>query len=290
MRIPRALAEEWRREPHWLAELPRLAAECAERWQLDLEEPIDTPHSFVVPAGGMVLKLNAPSHFEADHEADALERWGGRGAVKLLARDDVRRAFLIERCVPGTPLWDEGGDEAAVADELLPRLRLEPGEPHPFRLLVDEAERWAEEVPRLYELGGRPFERRLLDFAVDVFRSADRRAAFRVNQDLHGGNILRAEREPWLVIDPKPLVGEREVDGVGPLRNAALDDDSPTAAVRRWLDVLASLGLDRERLRGWGVAHALAWAWDEGSGWSPQSVAAARCIFAASTPRARPRR
>jgi hypothetical protein len=48
--------------------------------------------------------------------------------------------------------------------------------------------------------------------------------------------------------------------------------------VRRWLDVLPGLGLDRERLRGWGVAHALAWGWDAEDGWSPDSVRAARAI------------
>jgi hypothetical protein len=86
MRIPDALVEEWRHEPDWLVELPRLAAECAELWSLDLEEPIDTPHSPVVPTGEAVLKLNAPSHFEADHEAEALARWAGDGAVRLLTK------------------------------------------------------------------------------------------------------------------------------------------------------------------------------------------------------------
>jgi streptomycin 6-kinase len=187
---------------------------------LELEQPVDTPHSLVVPAGDVVLKLNAPSHFEADHEADALERWRGAGAVRLLARDDARRAFVVERCRPGTRLWDAGVDETSVLAELLPRLLLDLDDPYPFRLLTDEAERWAEDVPRRFDLDGLPFERRLLDFAVDVFRSADRSARFLVH-DLHGGNVLQAKREPWLVIDPKPLVGEREVDGVGLLRNAA---------------------------------------------------------------------
>ncbi len=280
MRIPRSLKDGWRREPDWLADLPRLATECAERWGLVLEEPFDTPHSLVVPAGEVVLKLNAPAHFEADHEAEALERWAGRGAVRLVARDDAHRALLIERCRPGTPLWDAGVDEPAVIAELLPRLPVEAYKPFPFRLLEDEAERWVEEVPRRYEQGGRPFERSLLAFAVDVFRSVNPRAAFLANQDLHGGNVLRAEREPWLVIDPKPLVGEREVDGVGLLRNAAFDS-GPEASVRRWLDILQELGLDRQRLRGWGVAHALAWGYDDERGWSSRSVEAAREIFAA---------
>jgi streptomycin 6-kinase len=281
VRIPRALAEEWRHDPEWLAELPRLAAECAGQWSLELEAPVDTPRSLVVPAGDVVLKLNAPSHLEADHEADALERWAGVGAVRLLARDDALRALLIERCRPGTRLWDADVDEPAVVTELLPRMSLDVKEPHPFRSLADEAARWAEEVPRRFALDGKAFERRLLDFVVGVFRSADGTASLLVNQDLHGGNILRAEREPWLVIDPKPLVGERELDGVGLLRNAAFRPESPTVWVRRWLDVLGDLGLDRERLRAWGVAHALAWGWYETAGWSPRSVAAAQTILAA---------
>jgi streptomycin 6-kinase len=275
MRIPTALIDEWRDEPEWLAELPRLADECAESWGLELEEPFDTPHSLVVPAGDAVLKLNAPPHYEAEHEGDALARWAGRGVARLLAQDDARRALLIERCTPGVRLWDSGRDEPSVVAGLLPRLWIEPGDRHPFRHLGDEADRWADEVPRRWEVGGRPFERELVDFAVDVFRSVDRTATTLVNQDLHGGNILSAEREPWLVIDPKPLVGERELDGVGLLRNAA---DGGAPLLRRWLDALVELGLDRERLRGWGAAHALAWGWDDEDGWSSWSVEAARAI------------
>jgi streptomycin 6-kinase len=239
-----------------------------------LEDPVDTPHSLVVPAGEAVLKLNAPPHYEADFEADALEHWRGEGAVRLLAHDRENRALLIERCVPGTRLWDSEVDQPEVVMALLPRLWRAPDEGHPFRYLADEAARWAESVPRAYERFGRPFERRLLDFAVAFFREAgpDQGEQVVVNQDLHGGNILRAQREPWLVIDPKPLVGERELDGVALLRNAT----SP----RRWLDLLADLGLDRERARGWGAAHALAWGWDE-QGWSERSVGVARAILAA---------
>ncbi len=47
-----------------------------------------------------VLKLTNP-HRESEQEADALERWDGDGAVRLLARDDERNALLLERCEPG---------------------------------------------------------------------------------------------------------------------------------------------------------------------------------------------
>jgi streptomycin 6-kinase len=271
MRIPRALSETWAHERDWLAALPGLVDACVEEWSLRLEPPIDTPHSLVFPAGDVVLKLNAPSHTEADREADALERWRGNGAVRLLARDDARRALVLERCVPGTRLWDTDADESAAVADLLPRLQVGVAVGHSFALLADEAARWATAVPRWYALAGEPFERALLDAAVDVYLSVDRSDAWLVNQDLHGGNVLRAEREPWLVIDPKPLVGERELESSGLLRNA---DD-----VSRWLDVLADLGFDRERARGWGVAHNLAWAWDERLGWLEPHVDEARRIL-----------
>jgi streptomycin 6-kinase len=273
VRIPEALGAVWRHEPEWLSALPRLVTECAEQWSLQLEEPIETPHSLVVPAGDVVLKLNAPSHVESDTEADALARWDGHGAVVLVARDDERRALLLERCVPGTQLWHAGVDEIAVIAALVPRLQVEVRDGHPFTLLADEAGRWAEDVPRRYTEAGKPFERSLLDAALDVYRTVDRSASWLVNQDLHGGNVLSAEREPWLVIDPKPLVGERELEASGLLRNA----ESPSG----WLDALAAIGFERERARGWGVAHNLAWAWDERGGWLDVHVEEARRILTA---------
>ena len=269
--IPGALARAWTHEAEWLADLPRLVAECAEQWELEPETPFESPHSLVVPAGETVLKLNAPSHVEAEHEADALELWAGRGAIRLLARDDERRALLVERCRPGTHLGDGVGHEIALG--LLERLSLEAPEEHVFRLLAAEAARWVEEVPERWERAGRPFERSLLEEALDVFASVDSGARTLVNQDLHGANVLRSTREPWLVIDPKPLVGEPELAGVGLLRNAESARD-----IHQWLDGLAGLGLDRDRLRGWGLAHALAWGTDEAGVWAEWSIEAARSI------------
>ena len=273
MRLPRPLVDRWSDEPDWFDALPELVRACADDWQLVLEEPVATPHSLVVPAGDVVVKLNAPSHFEADHEADALAVWDGNGAARLVERNDDRRALLIERCVPGTPLDETAPEAADVVSELLPRLQLDPGEGHPFPLLAEEADRWAEEVSRRYVEAGEPFERTLLEAAVDVFRTVDRSQHLLVNQDFHAGNVLRAERTPWLVIDPKPCVGERELEASGLLRNAR--------SVSRWLDCLAEAGFDRERARGWGVAHNLAWAWDERHGWLDEHVEQARRIFTA---------
>ena len=99
------------------------------------------------------------------------------------------------------------------------------------------------------------------------------------HQDFHSGNVLRATREPWLAIDPKPVVGEREFDTASLLRDRRWElraDPDPETRIRRRLDQLAAdLDLDRERMRGWGIAHALAWEPDE------DMVACARWLAAA---------
>ena len=83
-----------------------------------------------------------------------------------------------------------------------------------------------------------------------------------LHQDFHGGNILQAEREPWLAIDPKPLAGEREFDVEGFLCGGPrlLDEVGAAAIVQRRFDMLAELlGLSKERMRLWALVHTLAW-------------------------------
>ena len=208
---------------------------------------------------------------ESEHEADALRHWDGRGAVRLLAYDPEERALLVERCAPGTMLWEVADEDEAnrIAAGVLRRLWRPAPPEHPFRLLADEATRWADELPGRWERAGRPCERGLLEEAVAFLGrpATSQGEPVVVHQDFHGGNVLRAEREPWLAIDPKPLVGEREFDTASLLRDRRGElarDPSPERRVRRRLDLLAAeLGLDRERMRGWGIAHALAWGLDD---------------------------
>ena len=265
--------EWWRSEPggaEWLDRLPVLVAECAASWSLRIGEPYSGSNvSWVAPVelpDGVpaVLKLNFPEP-ESEREAEALACWAGEGAVRLLAEDEERRALLVERCVPGSRLWDEPGEDDAmrVAAGILRRLWRPPPDGHRFRLLGDLAAAWAR------ELAEAPYERPLVDEAVSFLREAGLAQGEGVvlHQDFHGGNVLRATREPWLAIDPKPLVGEREFDTASLLRDRRPElqaDPHPEARIRRRLDFLAAeLDLDRERLRGWGIAHALAWDPDE---------------------------
>jgi streptomycin 6-kinase len=270
--VPAAL-EWWRDEPggaEWLERLPGLVAECAELWSLRVGEPFAGGNiAWVAPAELLdgtraVLKVNFPER-ESEREGDALAFWDGGGAVRLLDEDESRRALLLGRCEPGTQLWAEpDGDETMrIAVTVLRRLWRPPPAEHRFRLLSDLAAAWADELSWL------PFERTLLDQAIAFLREAGPAQGELVvaHQDFHSGNVLRAAREPWLAIDPKPVIGEREFDTASLLRDRRWElraDPDPEGRIRRRLDLLAAeLDLDRERMRGWGIAHALAWDPDE---------------------------
>jgi streptomycin 6-kinase len=233
--------------------------QCTNRWALELEEPFEYAFaSLAVPAGDVVLKIQFPDR-ESEHEADALRVWDGDGAVRLLDRDSERHALLLERARPGTPLSQLEQDEALdVLVGLLPRLWKPAGAP--FRPLADEAAWWVSYLPDEWEAAGRPFERRLLEAAIDALRELSPTQGEQVllHQDFHADNILRAEREPWLAIDPKPLAGEREF-GVAALVRGRELGHARRDVLHRFDRVTAELGLDRERARGWAIGQTIAW-------------------------------
>jgi streptomycin 6-kinase len=246
----------------WLAELPALISVLAEKWNLEIGTPFEGASvSYVVPAirgsDDVVLKVQWP-HDESMYEADALRLWDGGGAVRLLAQDPERHALLLERCRPGRCLADTDVDALAVLIALLPRLWKSVGSP--FKLLTEEALEWKSALHADWERAGRPCERKLVDAAAEflaqfVLHPED---PVLVHQDLHGENVLAAEREPWLVIDPKPLSGEREFSLAPIIRSSELGHSRNKVVYR--LDRLSTeLKLDRERVRGWTIAQTMAW-------------------------------
>ena len=268
----------------WRATAPDLVAECAEEWGLCLGDPYvpgvvgHVVRAELADGTPAVLKVFWP-HREAEQEADALELWGGAGAVRLLARDDARSALLLERCEPGTHLSAAGAETALdVLIGLLPRL-WKPAGP-PFRPLADEAAWWLSYLPRHWEESGRPFERGLLDAAVAALTGLRETQGEQVllHQDLHAENILAAEREPWLAIDPKPLSGEREFS-VAPIVRGSELGHSKREVLHRFDRLTSELGLDRERARGWAIGQTLAWAYE--SAWLSDHLDVVRWLLEA---------
>lgn len=266
----------------WLERVPDLVRQCVDEWDLRLGEP------YLAGAAGYTLRADLPDgtpavlkiifpHREAEHEADALATWNGDGAVRLLASSPETWSILIERCEPGTLLAEVDPEVALdVLVGLLPRLwKRTDG---PFMPLADEAAWWLEYMPSEWERVGRPFERQLLDEAMELLGSLAISQGEQVllHQDLHGDNVLAAQREPWLVIDPKPLVGEREFAVAPIVRDPELGHSR--RAVHDRLDRLTSeLGLDRERALGWTVGQTIAWSFD--TSYQPLHVQTARWLL-----------
>jgi streptomycin 6-kinase len=238
----------------------RLAADVARDWGLRLGELYPPGAAGYVVRAELedgtpaVLKLQH-SHREDEQEADALERWDGDGAIRLLSRDDERHALLLERCEPGTPLSEGVDDPLGVLIELLPRLWKDASG---FRTLVEETTWWLEEgdISAM-----RPSLRRDAAIALARELAPTQGELVLVHQDLQGDNVLAAEREPWLVIDPKPLAAEREFAVAPIVRSGELGHSKREVLYR--LDRLCSeLGLDRERARGWTIVQTVAWSGD----------------------------
>lgn len=261
--IPARLAETCRGTPErsdWLAALPALVRELEQRWSLAVGAPFDGDEvscAWVAPAeradgARAVLKVGLP-HMEARDEIRGLRFWAGEPTVRLLEADESRSALLLERCEPGTHLRESPEPEQdRVLAGLLKRLWREPP-PGAFRPLAEMTSHWADGARARGAQGADPgLFREALRVLAELSRPAPDDVLLAT--DLHAGNVLRAEREPWLVIDPKPFVGDRAYDATQHLFNCRerLRAD-PHALVARFADLLT---VSRERVRLWTFARA----------------------------------
>ncbi|MFD4658086.1 aminoglycoside phosphotransferase family protein [Kitasatospora sp. NPDC058444] len=250
----------------WIAELPGLAAELLERWDcvpdgsavhggVGLILPVRQAHGRTA-----VLKLSFP-HPGNVHEPDAFEVWAGRGAVRLYARDDERFAMLLERASPTTLAEVRDSDEVLTAAGRLSRRLAVPAPPGLARL-SEQAAGW--EAALRTDAASLPHalsDRAAAAALATVRELARTQPEVLVHGDLHPRNILRAERAPWLAVDPKGYVGDRAYDGGTLLKVHALTLLGTTDVRRtllRALDVFTEAAeLDRERTRRWAQLHAV---------------------------------
>lgn len=263
----------------WLNRLPALSRELEGRWSLEVSPPFpNLSYSWVAPAvreGGKpaVLKLSFPEDEGFPTEAKALKAFHGGGICRLLELDSDRGAMLLEHLEPGTPLTAVGDDEEAttIAAGVIKKLWYPAPPDHGLPLVSD----WARGFKRLrgrFGGGSSPMPPRLVEEAERLFDEllASQGEALVLHGDLHQGNILAARRQPWLAIDPKGVVGEATYDTAALLHNPveALGAPDPGGLTKRRLDILsAELGLDRARVRGWGLAQAVlaaCWSLEDG--------------------------
>jgi streptomycin 6-kinase len=266
LRISIGLAANCRQSPQraaWLDRLPDVLRSLEHVWaltpdaRLDAEESSCSYVAAVRAADGTaaVLKMAMP-HMEGEHEIQGLRFWDGEPTVRLLEADDELGALLLERCQPGTTLRTLAEhDQDLVISGLLRRLWRPPCTPHPFRSLSTLTEYWTNETLGQIEQG---LDIGLVREGLRLFAELPRNATREVllATDLHAGNVLQAEREPWLVIDPKPFVGDPAYDATQHLLNCRerlrLD---PDRTIRSFADLA---GIEHERVRLWTFARAAA--------------------------------
>ena len=245
----------------WLIKLPALIRDLRQRWNLTLEPPFDNPGvgcSWAAPATlangrRAVLKAGLP-HMESAHEIDGLRFWNGNGTVEIIDCDGASGAMLLERCEPGRSLRAlPEPEQDVVIGALLRRLWRAPEPSHPFRHLSLMTEAWSREA--ISNQDGW-LDAGLVRAGLQLFYELPRNAPCEVLlvTDLHAGNVLQAQREPWLVIDPKPFVGDSAYDATQHLFNceARLRAD-PFGTIARFADYLEVSG---ERVRLWMFARA----------------------------------
>ena len=188
--------------------------------------------------------------------------------ARLLAADPDTGVLLLKRLEPGLSLDSVDDDVAAtsIAAEVMRKLRLPAPTDGGFPTVAD----WGRGFQRLraaFEGGTGPFPPLVVDAAADVFMSLEATAepAVLLHGDLHHGNILSSSGGTWLAIDPKGLAGEPAYEVGALLRNpsALYTSTSDPAAVtaRRLSQLSEELGMDRQRLQGWGFSQAVLSAW-----------------------------
>ena len=278
----------------WIEALPGMVADLEAEWELTTGSPYGTGvTSWVAPATTAdgtpaVLKVTWP-HREAIGEPHALRAWRGDGAVRLLRSDPDRSALLLERCEPGTMLVEAGlapDDALRAAAGVLRRLWDHlPPEDAAFERLGDVTAEWADLARQRMERYQPPFDPGVVALGIELLEdlpgSATRTVV--VHGDLNPGNLLAAEREPWLAIDPKPMLGDPGYDPEPLVLQVPPVDHADGDAFRHRFRVVADVvGEPADRLAAWAVARlverALWWLSVTRSAEGSQAMVAAAAI------------
>lgn len=266
----------------WIANMPDLLNRYSQRWSLTLGPPFPLSYNYVAPARcadgtEAVLKLGIPNR-ELLSEMHALQVYAGSGIVQLLEADFEHQVFLLERIRPGRELVSIKDDDlrTRIAARVMQRLWVHPNGARPLLTVESWTAGLVDLRPHFNGTTG-PFPEYLVDAAEGIFADfiPSQGERFLLHGDLHHWNILSGTRQPWLALDPKGVIGEREYETGALLRNPNLDDYNRQALKglqdRRVSILTELLGFDRQRILGWGVAQAVLSAWwsveDHGAFW-----------------------
>lgn len=293
-KLPAAVLAMAARGPEWevwVDALPKVMRGLLDEWDLSPGgEPTHGFCSIVLPVRTSlgepaVLKISFPGA-QSEHEHLALRRWGGEGAVRLLRADPRRRAMLLERLHRENlnGLWDL--EACDIVAGLYRKIHV-PALPQ-LRMLTSYVERWTTDLGALARSA--PIPRRLVEQAIALGQDlvADESSTGTlIHGDLHYENVLAADREPWLVIDPKPMNGDPHYEVAPMLWNRwdELAGDVREGVRRRFHTMVDAAGLAEDRARAWVIVrmvHNAMWELDNGAqadpAWLTTCVAVAKAV------------
>ncbi|MFD5119141.1 aminoglycoside phosphotransferase family protein [Streptomyces sp. NPDC058385] len=269
----------------FIAGLPARVEEFVERWDLRVDGP--AMHGMAALVLPVVRGDGTPAAVkfqildeETEGEPVALRVWDGDGAVRLLDHDDATGTMLLERLDSGRMLdsVEDSRKAVLVIAELLARLTSGPAPEGMRRLSGIAADMLAQVPSALAAVPGQADRALLADCAAAVREVADEAGDRLLHWDLHFENVLAAEREPWLAIDPKPLAGDPGFD-LKPAIDNRFDADE---VVWRFDAMSGVLGLDRERARAWTLGRVLQdslWEIEDGRPLVPDHLETARRLL-----------
>lgn len=180
--------------------------------------------------------------------------------MRLLSADPHRRALLLERLHPTDLTSVDVLEACEVVAGLYARLHV-PALPQ-LRPLTTYVRQWTDDLAGLPR--DAPVPHRLVQQAVSLGRdlvSDDASDGVLIHSDLHYENVLAGDREPWLVIDPKPVSGDPHYEIAPMLWNrwdeVVASGDVRTAVRRRFHTLVDAALLQEERARDWVVVRML---------------------------------
>jgi streptomycin 6-kinase len=244
-----------------VANLASVTQNQLDQWRLRTDgESLQGPCSVVLPvltSDGVpaVLKVTSGDP-ETEHEHLVLRRWAGDGAVRLLSADPPRHAVLLERLRGESLDTLRDVDACEVVAALYRRLHV-PALPQ-LRTLTSYLERWTVEFEQLPR--GAPIPHRLVEQATTLSRElADQPGDSVVHGNLHYGNVLAADRQPWLAIAPRPANGDPHYE-IAPMlwhRWDELSGNVRDGVRQRFYALVDAAGFDEHRARAWVIVRVV---------------------------------
>ncbi len=252
----------------WIERVPHIIRKYEQKWSIQVGDPFELSYNYVAPAvtsndTRVVLKIGFPTDKEFKTEIEVLKIFNGAAITKLLKADVENAVLLLERLDPGKSVdtLENDKQETKIIASVMKKLWKPAPRDHTFPTVTD----WFKGFARLREKFNKtsgPLPQKLFDNAEELFQHLLKTTTeeYLLHGDLHHGNVLSAQREPWLAIDPKGVVGDRVYETAALLHNPAdlLKRENPKKILEKRINILSEeLSFDRDRILKWGIAHTV---------------------------------